>query len=109
LFRFVPSIAQDKTGNAAVGYSVSNSTTHPGIRASYWSLASAFSPTELTIKKGSFDVENSELWGNITSMTVDPSDDCTFWYVNRYYPSNETGTELVWNTRIANFKLSTCN
>jgi hypothetical protein len=104
----VPSIAQDHSGNAAVGYSVSDSAAHPGIRASYWSLASAFSPTEITIKTGSGDEENSELWGNITSMTVDPVNDCTFWYVNRYYPSNQTGTEIVWNTRIAYFRLSTC-
>jgi hypothetical protein len=34
-------------------------------------------------------------------------DDCTFWYVNQYLASNQTGPPN-WNTRIANFKLSTC-
>ena len=24
-------------------------------------------------------------WGDYTDITVDPTDDCTFWYVNEYY------------------------
>jgi len=42
-------------------------------------------------------------------MTVDPTDGCTFWYVNQYYKANEIGTLTNWDTRIANFKLPTCN
>jgi hypothetical protein len=41
-------------------------------------------------------------------MTVDPTDGCTFWYVNQYYKANEIGTLTNWDTRIANFKLATC-
>ena len=32
LWRFMPSIAVDNAGNTAIGYSVSNSTSFPGIR-----------------------------------------------------------------------------
>lgn len=109
LYRFVPSIAQDKVGNAGVGYSVSSSGVHPGIRAAYWNLPSATAPTELTLQNGTGDEENSDHWGNITSMTVDPTDGCTFWYENQYYKANETGTAINWDTRISKFKLSTCN
>jgi hypothetical protein len=109
LYRFMPSIAQDKVGNAAAGYSASNSTTHPGIKASYWSLPGKTKPTEIVIKAGVGDEENSDLWGDYTSMTVDPVDGCTFWYVNEYFPTNQVGNSIDWNTRIANFKLSTCN
>jgi hypothetical protein len=42
-------------------------------------------------------------------MTVDPVDGCTFWYVNQYYKVSEVGTAIDWDTRIANFKLSTCH
>jgi hypothetical protein len=109
LFLFVPSIAQDGSGDAAIGYSVSSATVHPGIRASYWSLASQSTPTEIVIQNGTGDEENSNLWGNITSMTLDPTDNCTFWYVNRYYLASQTGNAINWDTRIGNFKLSTCN
>ena len=82
---------------------------HPGIRASYWSLANPSTPTEIVIQNGTGDEENSNLWGNITSMTLDPTDNCTFWYVNRYYLASQTGNVINWDTRIGNFKLSTCN
>ncbi len=104
----MPSIAQDKTGNAAAGYSVSGSAVHPGIRAAYWSLPGKTAPVEIGLQNGIGDEENSDHWGDYTSMTVDPIDGCTFWYVNQYYKVSETGSAVDWDTRIANFKLSTC-
>jgi hypothetical protein len=109
IYRFVPSIAEDQSGNAAAGYSVSSNQIEPGIRAAYWSLPNPNAPTELTLQSGIGDEENSSLWGNLTSMTVDPTDNCTFWYVNRYYETSQTGTAIDYNTRISNFKISTCN
>ena len=109
LYRFMPSLAQDKTGNAAAGYSVSSSSVHPGIRAAYWSLPNKTVPTEITIKGGIADEENSAHWGDYSSMTVDPVDGCTFWYVNQYYQTTEIGGAINWNTRIGHFKLSGCN
>jgi hypothetical protein len=108
LYRFVPSMAQDKTANAAVGYSVSSSAVHPSIRAATFSLPSKTAPKEIAIETGAGDEENSSHWGNITSMTVDPSDGCTFWYVDEYFQANEIGSNIDWDTRIANFKVATC-
>jgi hypothetical protein len=108
LFRFMPSIAQDHAGNAAIGYNVSGWSTHPGIRASWWNLPNQTAPVELGLQGGSGDEENSRNWGDYSSMTVDPVDDCTFWYVSQYFAQNETGTLTNWNTRISNFKVSTC-
>jgi hypothetical protein len=108
LYRFVPSIAEDSAGNAAVGYSVSNASTHPGINASYFSLTNSTAPNEIPLFVGAADQEGTWHWGSYDSMTVDPVDDCTFWYVNEYFASPQTGTEIDWNTRIANFKLPTC-
>jgi hypothetical protein len=109
LYRFMPNIAQDSGGNAAVGYSVSSGAVHPGIRASWWNLPQQTAPAELGIISGRGDEENAINWGDYTSMTVDPVDDCTFWYVDQYFAQNETGNETNWNTRIANFKLPTCS
>ena len=108
LFRFMPSVAQDSAGNAAVGYNVSGWTIHPGIRASVWNLEKQTAPVELGLFSGGGDEENAKNWGDYTSMTVDPVDDCTFWYVAQYFAQNETGSQTNWNTRIANFKRSTC-
>ena len=108
LYRFIPSITQDSQGNAGVGYSVSSSTTHPSINASWWNLTSQTAATELLLFEGIGDQENSPNWGSYTSMTVDPIDNCTFWYVNQYDAVNQTGSSISWNTRISNFKIPTC-
>jgi hypothetical protein len=108
MFRFMPSIAQDHSGNAAVGYSVSGASAHPGIRESSWSLTTNRQPVEVTIQKGAGDEENTQKWGDYTSMTVDPVDDCTFWYVDEYFSANQVGNSINWDTKIAKFKLSTC-
>lgn len=108
LYRFMPSIAQDSAGNAAAGYSTSSAGTHPSISASYFSLTNPAAPTEIPLFTGSGDEENSYHWGDYTSMTVDPVDGCTFWYVNEYFANNQIGSPIIWNTRIANFKLPSC-
>ncbi len=108
LFRFMPSIAQDQSGNAAVGYSVSNASTHPGMNASWWSLPGQTAPTELSLFGGAGDEQNGYFWGDYSSMTVDPVDGCTFWYVNEYLSANQTGTSTIWKTRISNFSVPGC-
>jgi len=107
-YRFMPSMAQDSAGNAAVGYSVSSGTVLPGIRASTWSLVNNSSPVEVNIQNGLGVQENTTDWGDYTSMTVDPTDDCTFWYVNEYMPADQKGKQIIWHTKIANFSLSSC-
>ncbi len=107
-YRFIPSIAEDSAGNAAVGYSISSSETHPDMNASWWNLTSDTAPDEFTLYDGTADLENTWHWGSYDSMTVDPVDGCTFWYVNEYYPQNQTGTEIIWHTRISNFQLPGC-
>ena len=109
-YRFVSSAAQDKLGNMAVGYSVSGTTRSPSIRASYLSLrGGSTTPTEINLFTGTADQENSYHWGGYTSMTVDPADDCTFWYVNEYLTTPQIGTALTWRTRISNFKVPGCS
>jgi centrosomal CEP192-like protein/ASPM-SPD-2-Hydin domain-containing protein len=107
-YRFIPSIAEDSVGNAGVGYSISSSATHPGLNASWFSLTNPTPPVEFTLYDGTADQENTWHWGSYDSMTVDPVDGCTFWYVNEYYPVNQTGTLINWHTRISNFQLPGC-
>lgn len=108
LYRFMPSIAEDSNGNAAVGYSVSSSSVHPGMNASYFSLTTPTPPSEITLYSGDGDEENSYHMGDYSSMTVDPEDGCTFWYVNQYFPTNQVGSEISWGTRISNFAVPGC-
>jgi hypothetical protein len=48
-------------------------------------------------------------WGDYTSLNVDPTDDCTFWYVNEYYTAAGQASSVAgWQTRIGAFKLPGC-
>ncbi|HEY1660052.1 MAG TPA: hypothetical protein VGG14_16990 [Candidatus Sulfotelmatobacter sp.] len=119
-YRFLPSIAEDKNGNAAAGYSISNPSSNPGISLSYWNLnpVNANQPQEVTILNGPGEEiplalkqgQNPNLgqWGSYADISVDPTDDCTFWYVNEYWPANTTGTPGPWATNISNFQLPGC-
>ena len=48
-------------------------------------------------------------WGDYSAMSVDPSDDCTFWYTNEYYDTQANGNTGTWQTRIGSFKFPTCS
>jgi hypothetical protein len=47
-------------------------------------------------------------WGDYSSTSIDPADDCTFWHVNQYYEQGNGGnTNFDWSTRIASASFST--
>jgi hypothetical protein len=48
---------------------------------------------------------NLSRWGDYSAMSIDPTDDCTFWYTNEYLKSNGA---FNWSTRIASFKVAGC-
>jgi hypothetical protein len=113
--RWMGSIAQDKNGNMALGYSVVNGTNvYPGIRYTgrlAGDPAGQMTLGEATIVDGTgVQRTTNSRWGDYTSMNVDPTDDCTFWYVNEYYTLASQGTSTAgWLTKIGSFKLPGCN
>jgi hypothetical protein len=111
IHRYVPSLAVDRAGNMAIGYTTSSSTTNPGIKyAGRLSTdpVNTFSQTEQTLIQGTGTQTGScggtcTRWGDYTAMTLDP-DGCTFWYTNEYYAVNG----LNDLTRIGSFKFAAC-
>jgi hypothetical protein len=102
--RWMGSIAMDVGGNIALGYSVSNNTVFPGIR--YTGRSRSQPPGEMpegefTIVDGGGSQIGTSRWGDYSAMSVDPVDDCTFWFTSEYYPT--TPSPAQWHTRIANF------
>ena len=112
-YRWMGSIAMDKSGDMALGYSTSSSSLHPGIAYTGRLISDALGSMpqgESTLFTGAgsqtagFGVPGNR-WGDYSEMTVDPTDDCTFWYVNEYIPSNGN---FNWHTRIGSFKFPSC-
>ncbi len=107
-WRWMGSAAMDKLGNIAVGYSVSSGTTHPSIR---YAVRAPTDPAgtlgaEISIKEGAgSQLANLNRWGDYSAMSIDPVDDCTFFYTNEYLKANGT---FNWSTQIASFKIAGC-
>ena len=108
-YRWMGSISQDKSANMAMGFSISSSSTHPGIsytgRLATDSLGTMGQGEASLIVGAGSQTGTLTRWGDYSSMTVDPTDDCTFWYTNQYIPSNGS---FNWKTRIGSFKFPGC-
>jgi hypothetical protein len=107
--RWMGSAAMDQQGNVAVGYSASSSSINPQIRYAGRLVTDAVNTlpqAEVTLFAGAGS-QNGGLnrWGDYSDMTVDPVDDCTFWYTTEYIPANGS---FNWRTRIGSFKYPGC-
>jgi hypothetical protein len=116
--RWMGSAAEDNQGNLAIGYSVSSDATggnvFPGIRYAgrlATDPANGLFQGEATLIAGTgrqTDTTNNR-WGDYSGMSLDPTDDCTFWYTQMYYTAASQATSGVgFLTRIGSFKFPTC-
>ncbi len=113
LFRWMPSIAVDKNGDAVVGYSASSATIYPGIRYAgrlSTDTAGQMAQGEAILLNGTGSQTSFPLvgaisrWGDYSAMSIDPSDGCTFWYTTEYYQTSG----YRWSTRIGATKFASC-
>ncbi|MEO7326876.1 MAG: hypothetical protein ABIW82_18795, partial [Dokdonella sp.] len=108
--RWMGGIAIDGSGNIGVGYSMSSATTHPQIEINGHALGDPAGTLRdetnctNTIANGS-QTSTSFRWGDYSSMSVDPVDQCTFYFTSEYYPSTASSS---WHTRVCSFKFDGC-
>lgn len=100
--RFMGSIAQDASGNIALGYSVSSTTTNPSLRIIARSAGDppgqmTFNEMQIASGQGSFQ---GGRWGDYSEMSVDPVENGTFWFTGEYMGTND------WTTKIVKFVLA---
>jgi hypothetical protein len=113
LHRWMGSAAIDKNGNIAIGYSVvngdSSNPVFPGIRYTgrYVHDPLGTLQHERTILDG-VNAQTGGLgqrWGDYSTLSVDPVDDCTFWYTTHLAGAGGSGARP---TRIASFRFPNC-
>ena len=103
--RWMAAGAMDGSGNIAMGFNVSDGVdTYPGLR--YTGRLDHDPPGAMTQGEHSV-IEGTarnafSRYGDYSAMSIDPIDDCTFWFTGEY---NNAGT---WSTRIANFRFEAC-
>lgn len=106
LHRWNGSIAMDGDGNIALGYSLSGNTLFPSIAVTGQRPGDPYghmSMLEEMIIEGTGAQKGISRWGDYSSLSVDPSDDATFWYTNEYY---QISSYMTWASRIASFTIN---
>jgi hypothetical protein len=108
--RWMGSAAMDHAGGIGLGFSASSSTVAPSLRFTGHVATDPLGimgQGEGTLINGGGSQSGSRLnrWGDYSSLGVDPSDDCTFWFTSEYLAS--TGS-FNWHTRIGTFQLPGC-
>jgi hypothetical protein len=105
-FRWMASPAIDRFGNIAIGYSFGGPPHFAGQR-----LAGRLAndpPGSLTLRETVLvegeDVQTAMRWQDYTQTAIDPSDDCTIWYVGDYLKKDATS----YSSRIGAFRLPGC-
>jgi hypothetical protein len=106
------SAAMDKAGNLALGMSASGDNKDPSVwytgRLATDPLGKLEAPT-IAAKGSAVETGDSQRWGDYSSMSIDPADDCTFWYSQMYYNKTFGGKSSGdWDTRIVAFKFDSC-
>ena len=106
-YRWLGSISMNRKGDIAVGYSFGGAPNYPGQR---FAARLAKDPKgqltlhELTLADGQAAQTNSLRWEDYTNIAIDPSDDCTFWFVGNYLKAAAASS----TTRIAAVALPGC-
>jgi hypothetical protein len=106
-YRWVPSIGMDRKGNIGIGYSFGGAPNFAGQR--FAARLANDPPGKLTFREtvlaeGAASQTNSLRWEDYTTLAMDPSDDCTFWYVGDYYKKDAA----TYSTRIGGFRIDGC-
>ncbi len=104
LDRFMGGIAMDGAGNIGLAYNVTSPNMFVGVRFT-GRLASdplgEMTVEEFTLVEGQNSISSGGRFGDYAHMSIDPSDDRTFWYTTEYAGGGNGRS----NTRIAAFEL----
>ena len=107
LNNWMGSITTDNQGNLALGFSQSSTTQNADIKIAGRTGAptGALNEGEAMFFDATGSQTGSNRWGDYSMMSVDPSDDCTFWYTQEYYSASSS---VSWSTRVGKFKYPGC-
>jgi len=106
-YRWMASPAMDDKGNIGIGYSFGGSPNFPGQRFAGRLAGDALGTLtlrETVLAEGEASQTNTLRWEDYTQTAIDPSDDCTIWYVGDYLRQGATS----YSSRIGAFRLPGC-
>jgi hypothetical protein len=105
-YRWMASPAMDRDGNIGIGYSFGGAPKFAGQRFAARLANDPLGQLTLgeTVLVEGEDVQNAVRWEDYTQTAIDPTDDCTIWYVGDYIKKGAT----TYSSRIGAFRLPGC-
>ena len=107
-YRWMPSIAMDRKRDIGIGYSFGGTPNFTGQRVAARAAKDpkgTMSLREAVLVDGEASQTNTIPWEDYVTMAIDPSDDCTFWYVGDYLKKGETEH---YSSKISSFRVPGC-
>jgi hypothetical protein len=105
-FRWMASPAMDGRGNIGIGYSFGGTPNHAGQR--FAGRLAGDPPGRLTLREAVLaegeGVQHAMRWEDYAQTAMDPTDDCTIWYVGDYVKKHATD----YSTKIGAYQLPGC-
>lgn len=109
LYRWMGSLTRDNVDDVLLGYSESNSNTYPSIAVAGRESSDALgtlSPEVVIVNGTGSQPSTANRWGDYSTMAIDPSDNCTFFYTTEYYMVTQ---QFDWSTNISSWKFPGCH
>jgi hypothetical protein len=106
-YRWMGSIGMDRQGNIGMGYSFGGTPNFTGQRFAARLAGDppgVLSLRETVLVEGEASQVTGSRWEDYATTAMDPSDDCTFWYVGDYLKKGAAS----YSTRIGAFRLPGC-
>ena len=108
-WRWMGSLTRDNVDDVLLGYSESSSSLYPSIAVAGRTDTDPLGTlsTEVFVVNGSgSQPDTADRWGDYSTMAIDPSDNCTFFYTTEYYMVTQT---FDWSTDVSSWKFSNCH
>jgi hypothetical protein len=108
-YRWMGSLTRDNVDDVLLGYTESSTTVYSSVAVAgrvYTDPAGTLSPEVVSVSGSGSQEDTADRWGDYSTMEIDPSDNCTFFYTSEYYVA--TGT-FGWSTDVSSWKFPNCH
>jgi len=108
-YRWMGSLTRDNVDDVLVGYSESSTSLYSSVAVAgreFTDTLGTLSPEIFSVNGSGSQTDTGNRWGDYSTMEIDPSDNCTFFYTTEYYTA--TGT-FGWSTDVSSWKFPGCH
>jgi hypothetical protein len=108
-YRWMGSLTRDNVQDVLLGFSESSSTMFPSVAVAgrvYTDPLGTLSTESFAVNGTGSQPGTANRWGDYSTMAIDPTDNCTFFYTTEYYMVTQ---QFDWSTDVSSWKFPNCH